>query len=368
MYPLCRVMILVFLTSLVLLLLLLVLWLKAIALLIIIAVIAYSVKHGKRALNAYGTARYATEIDLGRAGMFGQHGITIGTLENSQKPNLVEMTRRLLTLPPREGVLGYLDVFPGHQSPQVRINPAHLVCFSPTGGGKTTGLVVPLLLESPDPMVVLDVKGELFKLTSYHRRAKFGSKIVALDPFKKVTDAPDSLNPLDFIGQGEALIDDARALAEALVIRSPDEKEPHWADSAENMITATIIAVAVFIHEWDRSLQTVREVLSNPVKYQGAIHALQSSERWNGLLQRIGSQLTYYQGKELNSVLTSTNRFLRFLDSPAIFASTEKSTFDPRRLEEDRMTVYLVLPPEHLRSCSALTRMWLTTCIRSTIK
>ena len=49
-----------------------------------------------------------------------------------------------------------------------------------------------------------------------------------LDPFKVVTQEPDTFNPMDQIEADSPLaIDDCRDLAEGLVIRTGQEKDPH---------------------------------------------------------------------------------------------------------------------------------------------
>ena len=68
----------------------------------------------------------------------------------------------------------------------------------------------------------------------------------------------------------------------------------------------------------DRSLQTVRAILADTEKISVAIGMLCKSEAWGGILARFGSQLQQFKDKELSSTLTTTNRFLRFLDSPHI--------------------------------------------------
>ena len=44
---------------------------------------------------------------------------------------------------------------------------------------------------------------------------------------------------------------------------------------------------------------------------------------------------------------TTANRFLRFLDTPASAETTKVSSFDPAELNRGKVTVYLVLPPDH---------------------
>ena len=151
-------------------------------------------------------------------------------------------------------------------------------------------------------------------------------------------------------------------------IRSGDEKDPHWADSAELWISAIIAAVTQFGEAGNRSLQTVRTLLTDPVKMEAVIKMMSTSEAANGMIARLGNQLTYYKDKELASVLTTTNRFLRFLDTLAIAESTKASTFDPKELRNGKMTIYLVLPPEHMRTQSPLLRMWISALLRAVVR
>ena len=172
-------------------------------------------------------------------------------------------------------------------------NAVHTAVFAPTGVGKGVSIVLPHLLTCPDSCVVVDFKGENYKITAEHRRRAFRNKIVVLDPFKVVTTTPDTFNPLDCITADNPLaIDDCRDLAEALVTRTGQEKEPHWADSAELWIAAMVAVVAQFGDEDDRSLQTVRKLLTNPEKMQAAIKLMcESTDVWDGMLSRLGDSV-----------------------------------------------------------------------------
>ncbi len=85
-------------------------------------------------------------------------------------------------------------------------------------------------------------------------------------------------------------------------------------------------------------------------------------------MARLGHQLTHFKDKELSSTLTTTNRFLRFLDTIAISDNTRRSSFDPADLLTGKMTVYLVLPPEHMRAQSPLLRLWIGSMLRAVVK
>ena len=152
---------------------------------------------------------------------------------------------------------------PQRQSELVRLpNAVHTAVFAPTGVGKGVSCVIPFLQTSSESAVVVDFKGENFQLTAEHRRKEFGHQIVVLDPFKLATQAPDTFNALDFIeNDSPTALDECRDLAEALVIRTGQEKDPHWVDSAEAWISALIALVVRYGEPNDRSLQTVRVLL-----------------------------------------------------------------------------------------------------------
>jgi type IV secretion system protein VirD4 len=248
-------------------------------------------------------------------------------------------------------------------------NAVHTAVFAPTGVGKGVSSVIPFVRATDESMVVVDFKGEIARLTAEHRRKAFGHQIVVLDLFKLVSQAPQTFNPLDFIRKDSpTAIDECRDLAEAVVIRTGQEKDPHWVDSAEAWIGALIALVVYYGEPNDRSLQTVRTLLSSPEKLEMAVKLMCASDAWDGMLARMGSQLTHYKDKELGSTLTTTSRFLRFLDTLAVSESTQTSSFNPDDLRRGKMTVYLILPPEHQRAQSPLLRMWIGSLLRAVVR
>lgn len=61
---------------------------------------------------------------------------------------------------------------------------------------------------------------------------------------RKLNRRSDTLNPLDFIEKDSPdAIDDCRNIAEQLVIKTGEEKDPHWNEAAEMWIAAVTAAV-----------------------------------------------------------------------------------------------------------------------------
>ena len=224
----------------------------------------------------------------------------------------------------------------------------------------------PHLLTSEASAIIIDLKGELAKLTAEHRRKRFGHRIVLLDPYQQVTQKPDTFNALDFIRKDDHLaIDDCNDLSNALVIRTGHEAEMHWNDSAEAVIAAVTATVVGYGEVNTRSLQTVREIISKPAMLDMAIKLMAESDRWGGALNQMGGQLMHFADKERASVLSSALRHLRFLGTPAIAVSTSSSSFDPAQLREGRMSIYLSLPADRSHANAGLLRMWIGSLMRA---
>ncbi len=300
---------------------------------------AYMIRKGKRRLSAMGTARWADRSDLTRAGMLNaKSGLILGRMPR---------TRELIRLP----------------------QAVHISIFAPSGAGKGVSLIIPFLLQSAASAVVVDFKGELWKETAEHRRKEFGHQIVALDPFHSVTDTPDTIDPIGEIEKDDPqAIDSCNDLSSALVIKTGEEKEPHWNSSAEMYIAGIAAAVVAFGEKaaGTRSIQMVRETLVNPRRLDSTIQLMM--KEGDDALAQMGSQLTHFAGEEKSSVLTTVNRHLTFLGSPAVMASTKASSFDPRQLRRGKMTVYLILPPERAAAQAGLMRMWISSLMRACVR
>jgi type IV secretion system protein VirD4 len=330
-------------------------------------------KKGYQRLSACGTARWAEADDLEREGMLsGESGLIVGRM-SVPRPGFFQGLRSLFDSRIRAAVACERFMSSMRKLPPpmalVRLAKAvHILVTAPTGAGKGVSFIIQFLRNCMESMVIVDVKGENYKLTAAARRA-MGHKIVVLDPYKVVTQTPDQFNSLDEIeADSPLLIDDCRSLAEAFVIRTGEEKDMHWADSAELWISAMAMAVTQFGEAGNRSLQTIRTLLTDPTKMEAVIKMMCTSEACSGMIARAGHQLTRYQGTELGGVMTTTNRFLRFLDTLAIAESTKASSFDPKELRKGKMTVYLVLPPEHMRTQSPLLRMWIGAMLRAVVR
>ncbi len=119
----------------------------------------------------YGSARWASEKDLKRGGLFKTNGLFLGTSARSGKPIF----------------------FSGE---------THGLTLSPAGGGKTVNFFIPALLHNSAPMIVPDLKGTLACITKRAREKKHKNKVYCVNPaqlYKKKLGKPSRYNPLQIL-------------------------------------------------------------------------------------------------------------------------------------------------------------------------
>src|ERR1700733_719122 len=91
---------------------------------------------------------------------------------------------------------------------------------------------------------------------------------------------------------------------------------------------------------------------------------MRKSDACQGVIRRLGGQLTFPAAEELSSVLSTFTRQTAFLDSPVVARNVASSSFDPLELKTGNADLYLILPHDRLQSLQRLQRLWITTVMR----
>jgi type IV secretion system protein VirD4 len=322
----------------------------------------------------HGTATVASLTDMARGGLLADTGLILGRVI-AEEPSRWQAMAGLLS--PGLGsdmacrqFLGAFFGLGGAGNRMIRVQDfVHLAVFARTGAGKGVSVVIPNLLSYGKSVVAIDVKGELFKLTARHRQKRLGQTVIRVDPLGIAgpAETSDTFNPLDAIDETAAdFLDQCRDVAHQLVVRTGKEHDQHWLDSAQRVITAMIAFVCAYSADRSlRNLRTVRQLVGSRAKYEQAVEVMQQLDAFGGILREQGGALTWFEGKELGSVLTTVQRMLEFLDSPAIARNVETSSFDPRILRSGRATIYLILPSDKLASLAPLQRLWIGPIMRA---
>ena len=260
----------------------------------------------------------------------------------------------------------------------------HVYVQAPTGSGKSRGFVVPALLMHDGSVLAIDIKRELYHVTS-KRRYEINGAVHRLDPFARDVET-DAYNPLDFV-QTRGLIsdtagDDARQIASMIVVETGKENNPFFVRSAQQLLAGLILYVSMYAKDDEemssrRHLGEVRRLLmqddeqlralfvsmgsldpSTITPPTGPASILASSEEEGvsvsnhvlSLVAETGNQFSKMNGKEFTSVVSTAREQTAFLSSPRIQKALASTTFNfsDMRTNPQGATIYLCLPDDRL--------------------
>ena len=240
----------------------------------------------------------------------------------------------------------------------------HLLTIGPTRSGKSRRLLIPnLLYETGRSMLVIDIKGELAAITASHR-AGAGGEVVALDPYGElpklgITNLPSvGYNPLLRLDpNSDEFNDDAMRLAETLIEVRPDDKDPHWAESAQNFVAGLIMLIRINYGDRANLSRLRTAVCSSHYDLDVLVTGIELADPHDPLLGKLDKFRNAKDNKEIQSIRSNAERQTRFLDSKKIAADLIKPGFDFATMKQKNLTVFLVLPPRRLLSQAKWLRL-----------
>ncbi len=220
----------------------------------------------------------------------------------------------------------------------------HMVTIAGSRAGKSSTVLEPNLKRYPGSVVVLDPKGELVRATAA-ARARMGQRVFVLDPFGETGVPSASHNPFSELGMGrpEHVAADAAQLADALIISN--NKDPHWTDSAKNLVRGIVLRLLDRNPEM-ATLREVRRLLNaTPDELEQLFTEMVDSEAFDGIVANIGAAFLGKMqggGRELQGILSTAQEQTAPLDD--VVRMTERSDFRLTDLRAGKTTIYLVLP------------------------
>jgi type IV secretion system protein VirD4 len=342
---------------------------------VVLGLIAWQRMKRRHTTNDHGSARTASLAEIEEAGLLADdaNSVLLGRCL-TERSSLTAAIGGLLS-PDVRSATAVQNFFAVTYSQRwrseqlIRTNRhVHIATFSPAGGGKGVAALIPNLLAYQGNVVVCDPKGELYAATAEHRRRRFGKTIRRLDPFEVCGPGGDTLNPFDFIDEtSKFFLDRVRALANSVIIRPPagDEKQPHFNDMAEIMLTGVSAFCMGCEHDRDRrNLGTVRAIASSRDIYTQAVKMMQTTDSCDGVIKRLGGILSFPAEEEMSSIFTTLARQTEFLDSPPVIRNVTSSSFDPMDLKTGNTDLYLILPHDMLVPLQRLQRLWINAVMR----
>jgi type IV secretion system protein VirD4 len=278
-----------------------------------------------RFVTTYGSARWASEKEIGRAGLFGDAGLFLGRFSGA-----------------------YLR----HDGPE------HVMAFAPTRSGKGVGLVVPTLLSWTGSAVIHDIKGENWRLTSGWR-SRF-SHCLLFDPTSSLS---ARYNPLLEVRRGEHEVRDVQNIADILV--DPEgalERRNHWEKTSHSLLVGAILHI--LYAEGEKTLARVATFLSDPERsFVATLRAMMTTNHLGTAVHPVvasaARELLNKSENERSGVLSTAMSFLGLYRDPTVAAVTASCDWRIADLikAERPVSLYLVVPPSDISRTKPLVRL-----------
>lgn len=284
----------------------------------------------KKKESLYGDAKWATNKDIKKAGLFSEAGIIVGV-----KKSFLGLFSKYL-------VLG---------------GSLHALLEAPTRSGKGVGVVIPNLLTWPDSVVVVDVKSENWDITSGFRSA-YGQECYMMN-FAPRDYKTHCWNPLFYISDDPNFrINDIQKIGNMLFPNIKAEA-PIWQASARSLWLGLVLYL-IETEELTVSLGEVfRQILQGDERLNDIVDSRQISDK--PLSNQCYLALKEYLDtpeKTRGSIKKSFTASLELFYNPVIDAATSSNDFDLNDLRKKRMSIYIGVTPDDLERLQPLLNLF----------
>jgi type IV secretion system protein VirD4 len=239
----------------------------------------------------------------------------------------------------------------------------HQLVLGPTGSWKTRSVVIPGVLEHSGPMVVVDVKGELFRATRRHS-AQGGRRVKLLDPFG-VLKGHKAVG-LDLL-QPVVEADDPAAAARSIVEGfSPTDvgRDPFWSSSGNSLLASTLHYAATLrgrSGDGPRSFCECIDLLTGDDVAYSIARLLDTDPAIPAESRRGFTTFLQMPDVTRGGVLASAQAPLRLLSSKGLRRSLSGHEIDLAMLTRgDNIAIYVAWPPTALKSHGQALRLILS--------
>ncbi|MDR0275555.1 MAG: type IV secretory system conjugative DNA transfer family protein [Burkholderiaceae bacterium] len=134
----------------------------------------------------------------------------------------------------------------------------HILVVGRERSGKSVGIVIPTLLSWDQSVLVYDIAGESWELTSGFRERVLGQRCIRFAPSQE---GSARFNPLDAIRMDQNLVNDVQNIVAMIV--DPDGKDihDHWFHTSFNLLAGSILYVLLEEKIRQKSLESVGDLL-----------------------------------------------------------------------------------------------------------
>jgi type IV secretion system protein VirD4 len=237
---------------------------------------------------------------------------------------------------------------------------SHVLVFAPPGGGKTTCVVVPTALAHPGPLVVLDAKREIYKLTSGFRRRAHGSRVLCWAP--SGGEGFSRHNPMLEIRDHPYDVRDAQRIAGSLIASVPTNTDPFWREAPRQILVGALLH-GKYCREWGslpriyqlftvggrKAIEQMARAPHDPALRFGWTDPKGRASATHPAVAAAAENILEMSPQTRSSVVAAVSAALSIYADPVLALSVSASDFSLReitRTEERPVTLYLCFEPD----------------------
>lgn len=267
----------------------------------------------------------------------------------------------------------------------------HCLVVGGARSGKGAAILIPNARRWEGTVLCIDPKGENAEHT-FKQREAMGQAVHVLDPFHKAN-VPERLraafNPLAAIDpKSRTARADVQAVGDGLIVNH-NEGHMEWTSTARSILSGICAYVINAYEPEHRTFRTVRQLLTQPDQVtdingqpildengepQGLYITAQrmlDHVAFGGIIrqaaQEIIAGITANKGVERDA-LSQAKRHTSWLDDDPIADTLDHSTFSLSDLKTGAASIYVVIPPEYLKTASAYLRLFVQCAISAMAK
>ena len=236
-----------------------------------------------------------------------------------------------------------------------------VILAAPTRSGKGVGIVVPNCLNYSDSLVVLDIKGENFDITSGFR-AKHGQKVYLFAPFDEAG-VTHRYNPLEYISDDPAQrLGDIDAIGTALY-SGGNQNDKFWSENAKDLFRG----LCLFVLERKDLPKTFGEILrqasgkGKPLKeyiFEELKKAQDTGHPFSNACIDCLNRVLSNSENTLAGIVATFGTPLLIFQNPRVDLATSANDFDLREVRRELMSIYFKMPPNKLKEGSVLVNLF----------
>lgn len=294
----------------------------------------------KPILDSHGTARWATIAEIEKTNLLDGKGIILGKLPDGRYLRDNDKT--------------------------------HALVIAPTRSGKGVGIIIPTLFTWPGSVVVTDIKGENWEITSRYRKDSLKNVVLSFNP---ISINSCHYNPFDEIRlRTSDEVKDLANLMNILIDPAGTGEIDHWHTQAGNLISLVMLHLKYVMPQ--PSFADILKFLFNPDKaLPDALKEAMTYEHdpTNTIFKQIygtegmthpivaqkAASMLAKAEKEFASIVSTAEAILAVYADPLLAANTATSDFLVSDLMnyEKPVSLYLIGPPSDLDRLNPVFRM-----------